>query len=149
MEDLSQLKSSIEQLLKQQKLAVLSTQGPEGPYGSLVAFAETPDLKYLFFATTRSTRKYANLASNPGAALLIDNRSNLENDFYRAKAVTAIGAVEEVQALEKEALLKVYLEKHPQLREFATSPGCALIRITVGKYFLVSRFQNVQELHLV
>jgi hypothetical protein len=114
-----------------------------------VAFAETPDLKYLFFATTRSTRKYANLASNPGAALLIDNRSNLENDFYRAKAVTAIGAVEEVQALEKEALLKVYLEKHPQLREFATSPGCALIRITVGKYFLVSRFQNVQELHLV
>jgi hypothetical protein len=46
------------------------------PYASLMAFAATDDLKRLLFATERNTRKYANLVSNPRAALLVDNRSN-------------------------------------------------------------------------
>ncbi len=147
-EDLSQLQRRIAALLQKQSLAVLSTQGAEGPYASLVAFAESPDLKHLLFATTRSTRKYKNLSRNPRAALLIDNRSNRVSDFVRAMAVTAIGEARELAGQEREAQCTLYLTKHPRLREFVSSPSCALFCVRVDTYLSVSRFQNVQELHI-
>ncbi len=147
-EGLSELQRRIGALLKTQKLAVLSSQGPDGPYGSLVAFAETPDLKQLLFATTRSTRKYNNLCGNPRVALLIDNRSNRESDFYRAMAVTAIGEAREVAAQERETPVSLYLTKHPRLTDFLSSPSCALFCVGVETYLSVSRFQNVQELQI-
>ena len=58
------------------RLAVLATQHEGKPYASLVAFAATDDLKTIIFATTRSTRKFVYLSSNPAVALLIDNRTN-------------------------------------------------------------------------
>jgi len=99
-------KDELEQLLRQlftdQLLAVLGTQSQSGPYGSLVAFYATDDLKHLLFATTRSTRKYDNLTRIPQVAMVIDNRSNKEGDFHEAIAVTAIGTVKEVGGPEKE-----------------------------------------------
>jgi hypothetical protein len=61
MQDIQQLKETIKRILDSQKLAVLATQRDGRPYGSLVAFAATDDMKNLLFATTRATRKYANL----------------------------------------------------------------------------------------
>jgi hypothetical protein len=45
-------------------------------------------------------------------------------------------------------LLNIYLAKHPHLKEFVSSPTCALIKVRVQKYYVVSKFQNVQELHM-
>jgi len=59
--NLSKLKRNLRKLLRSQLLAVLSTQNQGQPYASLVAFASSDDLKSLYFATSRSTRKYANL----------------------------------------------------------------------------------------
>jgi nitroimidazol reductase NimA-like FMN-containing flavoprotein (pyridoxamine 5'-phosphate oxidase superfamily) len=75
-EEASDLKSRLEALLRTQQLGVLSTQYKGQPYASLVAFAATEDAKYLLFATTRSTRKYANMESDSRVAMLIDSRSN-------------------------------------------------------------------------
>jgi nitroimidazol reductase NimA-like FMN-containing flavoprotein (pyridoxamine 5'-phosphate oxidase superfamily) len=146
--DIAGLKQRIEKLFTSQKLAVLSSYGKRQPYASLVAFAATEDLKYIFFATTRSTRKYENLTSEPNAALLIDDRSNEKKDFSHAIAATALGSSEEVSETERDSLLKIYLAKHPHLKEFVSSPTCALIKVTVQKYYVVSKFQNVQELHM-
>jgi nitroimidazol reductase NimA-like FMN-containing flavoprotein (pyridoxamine 5'-phosphate oxidase superfamily) len=70
-DDISELKQTVGKLFSTQKLAVLSSIGNEEPYASLVAFATTDDLKYIVFATTRSTRKYANLSSESKAGMLI------------------------------------------------------------------------------
>jgi heme iron utilization protein len=145
-------KDELEQLLRQlftdQLLAVLGTQSQSGPYGNLVAFYATDDLKHLLFATTRSTRKYENLLKIPQVALVIDNRSNKEGDFHEAIAVTAIGKVIEVGGLEKEQLKTLYLVKHPGLLDFVQSPTCALLKIEVGTYYIVRQFQQVTELHI-
>ena len=145
-------KDELEQLLRQlftdQLLAVLGTQSQSGPYGNLVAFYATDDLKHLLFATTRSTRKYENLIKIPQAALVIDNRSNKDRDFHEAIAVTAIGRVTEVGGLEKEKLMALYLAKHPRLNDFVQSPTCALLKIDVGTYYIVRQFQQVTELHI-
>jgi heme iron utilization protein len=143
-----ELEQLLQQLFSNQLLAVLGTQSQSGPYGNLVAFYATDDLKHLLFATTRSTRKYDNILKTPQVAMVIDNRSNKEGDFHEAIAVTAIGKVNEVGGLEKEQLKALYLAKHPGLFDFIQSPTCALLKIEVRTYYIVRQFQQVTELHI-
>lgn len=135
-------------LFAAQRLAVLSTQRDGRPYASLVGFWAAPDARRLVFATTRTTRKFANLRADPWVALLIDSRENRESDFHRAVAVTAVGAAREAQGSERAALATAYLAKHPALRGFVESPTCALVVVDVDTYYLVTRFQHVVELHM-
>jgi nitroimidazol reductase NimA-like FMN-containing flavoprotein (pyridoxamine 5'-phosphate oxidase superfamily) len=148
MFDTELIKQRLHDLLTSQKLAVLSTTNKGQSYASLVAFVATEDMKELLFATARTTRKFANLADNSHVAMLIDSRSNQEADFHEAIAATATGTAEEITDPEQEALLALYLDKHPHLVDFVNAPSCALIRVRVTCYYLVSRFQNVVEVHV-
>lgn len=134
-------------LLESQRLAVLATHRQGQPYGSLVSFVATEDMKQVLFATTRSTRKYENLTADARVALLIDNRSNRDSDIHEATAVTATGRADETEGAEKERFLRLYLERHPYLQDFVNAPTCALVRVRVETYYLVNRFQEVTELH--
>jgi nitroimidazol reductase NimA-like FMN-containing flavoprotein (pyridoxamine 5'-phosphate oxidase superfamily) len=145
---LDSMRKDLEELFTTQPLAVLSTQNAGQPYASLVAFATSEDLKELYFATTRATRKYANLSSDPRVAMLVDSRSNEVSDFRWAMAVTATGKAEEVEGQEKDKVLKTYLAKHPHLDDFVSSPSCALLKIRVQRYYVATRFQNVIEVHV-
>lgn len=142
------MKEDLKGLFALQRLAVLATQNEGQPYTNLVAFTASKDLKQLFFATTRATRKYANLTADSRVAMLIDNRSNEAADFRWAMAVTATGKVEEIEGHEREKALKIYLAKHPHLEEFVSSPSCALLKISVDRYRVASRFQEVIEVHV-
>lgn len=135
-------------LLQTQSLAVLATQERGQPYCNLMAMAATPDLKHLIFATSRATRKYANLLADPRVSVLVDNRANSPADFVRAAAVTALGKAWELQGRERQEYLHIYLAKHPYLAEFTAAPTCALLKVRVDKYILVTRFQEVQELYV-
>lgn len=148
MEKSNQLKEFLKDLFSSQRLAVLATQNKQQPYGNLVAFMATKDLNHLLFATTRATRKYANISRNPRIAMVIDNRTNREDDFHQASAVTATGMVKEIEGKEKDHFRKLYLTKHPYLKEFLSSPTCALLKMEVETYTVVNRFQNVTELHI-
>lgn len=148
MKDLKSVKKDINGLFESQPLTVLATISDGQPYTSLVAFSSSKDLKELYFATTRATRKYANLMANPRVALLMDNRSNKPSDFRRAMAVTALGRAEEPKSKETKNIEKLFLAKHPQLEEFLASPTCALVKIQVRTYYLVTRFQDVIEVHV-
>ena len=146
MEEIAEVWAIIRELLESQRLAVLSTQGKEQPYSNLVAFTVTPDLQYLIFATTRATRKYANLLKHPQVSMLIDNRTNETADFAEASAVTVLGRAIEVQGDERSHHLNIYLAKHPYLGDFVTSPNCALFVVKVERYIMVTRFQDVREI---
>jgi general stress protein 26 len=143
-----ELKPLLQNLFSDQRLAVLGTQSREGPYGSLVAFYATEDLRNLLFATARSTRKYENLMEVPRVFLLIDNRSNREGDFQQAIAVTATGSVKEAVGEERKQLEGLFLAKHPSLLDFLQSDGCALLKMEVQTYFIVRQFQQTTELHM-
>jgi nitroimidazol reductase NimA-like FMN-containing flavoprotein (pyridoxamine 5'-phosphate oxidase superfamily) len=148
MDDDLTLRRTLEELLQSQKLAVLATHKGGQPYTSLVAFAVSRDLEHLLFSTTRSTRKYANIMEDARVALLIDNRLNRDSDLHAAAAVTATGEADEVPETQREALQAIYLAKHPHLKDFVSSPSCALIRVRADTYYLVRRFQHVLELHV-
>lgn len=143
-----ELEEVIRELFSSQRLAVLGTQRGGQPYANLVAFVASDDLKSIFFATARATRKYANIEADSRVTVLIDNRSNQEADFSKAAAVTATGRAQEVGESERELVTAAYLAKHPMLEEFVRSPSCAMLKLQVETYYLVRRFQNVMELHV-
>jgi nitroimidazol reductase NimA-like FMN-containing flavoprotein (pyridoxamine 5'-phosphate oxidase superfamily) len=144
----SELRSRLGALFREQRLAVLSTNDQGQPYSSLLAFSASDDLAHLLFATSRATRKYANLRRNERVSLLVDNRSNSTSDFRDAMAVTVIGRAREVANAERGDLQAGYLAKHPYLDEFVSAPTCALFEVQVDVYYAVHRFQSVVELHM-
>jgi heme iron utilization protein len=142
------LKTRIRDLMSAQRFAVLGTREAVHPYLNLVAFAAADDLRSIFFATTRDTRKFLNMQGNAGVALLVDNRANEEADIHRAVAVTAIGTAREIPDTEKERPAATYLAKHGHMQEFLESPSTALMEVRVSTYYFVSRFEDVAELHV-
>lgn len=148
MDSTARLKELLKRLFRSQRLAVLATQLQDQPYGSLVAFMATDDLQHILFATSRATRKYAYISGNPRIAMVIDNRSNREIDFREATAVTATGVVTDLDGPDRQRFQELYLAKHPYLMDFVSSPDCALLKVNVETYYVVSQFQKVEELHI-
>lgn len=146
--DLKDVTNALKDLFDSQPLAVLATQSDGQPYTNLVAFSFSQDLQSLYFATPQSTRKFANLSTEPMVSILVDNRTNNPSDFRWAKAVTVIGEAKKIDKEKEVEITKVYLDKHPHLKDFLDSPSCVLIRISVKTYYLVTRFQEVMEIHV-
>ncbi|MFT5727143.1 MAG: nitroimidazol reductase NimA-like FMN-containing flavoprotein [Desulforhopalus sp.] len=139
------IQKEISSLLSSQKLAVLSTQRDGQPYSSLMAFAYSSDLKDIVVATAISTRKHQNLVQESRVSLLIDNRSNSENDFHGAAALTVLGKAEQINDTERRGYEELYLKRHPYLEKFLGSSSTAFFKVMVHHYLLVSDFQKVKE----
>ena len=146
-EDLDPLEK-IRELFLSQRLAVLSTRNADQPYSNLICFVASDDLRHILFATTRSTRKYANLMRDARVALLVDNRSNDPADTFRSLAVSALGVARELQGNAAAQACATYVARHPHLEDFVSSPSTALLCLDVEKYILVRRFQDVTELRV-
>ena len=140
------LRQCIKAMLNNQYLAVLATHTGSSPYTSLVGFMASQDLKEIYFATFINTRKYHNINKHPQVSLLIDSRTNRRDDFKNSSALTIIGDTETVPHVQRDKIISLYLDKFSHLRDFIDDPQCALMRITVAKYILVQRFQEVFEL---
>jgi len=143
-----EVKARLRDLFANQQLAVLATQYVGQPYASLVAYAGTDDLKEIFFATPRTTRKYRNLTADPRVALLINSSENKPSDIHRAVAVTATGVAGDVPSHAQDRFLKLYLKRHPHLKDFIEAPSTVLVRVMVDCYYMVKNFQKVMELHI-
>jgi len=143
-----QFRQRLKELFNTQKLAALSTHHAGQPYASLVAFHASDDLKYIYFVTPTTTRKFANLSADNRVAVLVNSSTNQVADFHRAISVTAVGKAEVVDGSDSETIMIQYLAKHPHLEEFLRSPSCALVQVAVDSYYMVKNFQNVMELHL-
>ena len=140
------LRARIDFLFNAQLQGVLATQQHAQPYSSLMAYAHTPDLRHLIFATYRDTQKHTNLLLNSAVSFLIDDRSNDPADYQHAVAISVCGCAQAIPDDERAGFLAIYLAKHPTLRDFVTSPECALLRIAVSCYRVVSQFQAVELL---
>lgn len=143
-----EVQEKIHALLSSQRLAVLSTQRDGQPYSSLMAFAYTADLENIIIATSKSTRKHQNIVQECRVSLLVDNRSNSDDDFSTATALTVLGRAQHIKEVVRPVYEKLYLSKHPSLESFVASPSTALLRVKVSHYLLVSRFQSVMEYHV-
>lgn len=148
MNSQTQTINRLKEFFQTQKLTALATQEPGHPYLSLMAFVMTDDLKFMIIATKRETRKYSNMIEAPGVAFLIDNRSDESSQFQNTLAVTGIGQARQVETIEKESLKALFMERHPELETFVSSPECALVKIKIDKFIIISQFQEAEELDM-
>jgi uncharacterized protein YhbP (UPF0306 family) len=144
--DGSALEARIRRLVEGQSYAVLCTQSQSQPYGALVAFAFSEDLKQAVFATPMATRKFRILCECNHVALLIDDRPDHTDDFMKVEAITVTGrAVLLEDERESSRWARLLVTRHPYLRSFVLAPSCALFRIDVVRFFDVIRFQEVSQ----
>lgn len=133
-------------LLSSQGIGVLATSGAQGAHLSLVAFAALWEERILYFATPKSTRKFANLLADPRAVLLVDDRVNQPADLHRAAAVTVRGSAREMDREARDAVMATYLRQHPHLGDFARAPSIALVSLRMEEIEVVQAFQQVTRL---
>lgn len=126
-----------------ERFGVLATQEEGRSYASLVAYALSPDLKTVIFATPKNTRKYKNIIKADEIALLLDNRSQ-PSPITKAEAITLTGRAKPLRrGRERDEMAALYLFKHPDLKNFVESPSTALLALTINQAIHVSNFQTV------
>ncbi|MGD8627165.1 MAG: pyridoxamine 5'-phosphate oxidase family protein [Anaerolineae bacterium] len=145
-EEEAKLVDGIRDLVGSQPFAVLCTQGGGQPYGSVVAFAVTRDLRSFMFATPRATRKYRLLSDCERVALVIDNRGQYPDDMMKVEAITVTGQARQVPpGPQFDAWGSLLTARHPYLRTFIKAPSTALFRVDVVRILHVTRFQEVRQ----
>lgn len=133
-------------LNRKQYHAVLATVSDNEPHASLIAYAITPDMKGLVFATPRETRKYRNIIKNKHVCLLLDTRSSTAQDYVKAESMSVAGSAHVMRKGHlKDELIEIFLKKHPQLRNFVHAGSTALILVKITRCIHVSSFQVVSE----
>lgn len=132
----------LDDLLASQPLAVLATESGGRPYTNLIAFAADGRAR-VFFATTRSTRKWNYVTANHAVSVLVDDRTNRELDFHEAAAATGLGSAEVCAGAARTRGLDLLLRRHPHLVDFLTSPSTDILLVRITDWYVVERFQAV------
>jgi uncharacterized protein YhbP (UPF0306 family) len=138
------VRSRIKRLVTEQPYAVLCVQGGGQPYGALVSFAFSQDLRHAVFVTPKATRKFRLLGECNHVALVIDNRPNKSAELMEIEAVTATGHTHLLEhGAEFEQWASLLVARHGYLAPFVRAETCALFRIDVVRFLHVVRFQEV------
>lgn len=142
----SSLESRIRTLLEDQLYGVLCVEQGGQPYGALVAYAFSQDLRHVLFATPIATRKHRSLSANNRVALVVDNRSSHTDDLMGVEALTVTGKAQRIESGDDYSRwAQLLIERHAYLADFVRVPTCALYRIDVIRFLHVTRFQEVSQ----
>jgi len=140
------LAAQIRQLISGQSFGILCTQGQRQPYGSLIAYAFTEDLKHFFFKTQIATRKFKLLSECQRVALVVDSRCQHREDLTSVAAATITGKAIHIETGEEyQKGVNLLRNRHPYIAHFLEAESTALFRIDVVRYFHVGRFQEVSQ----
>jgi nitroimidazol reductase NimA-like FMN-containing flavoprotein (pyridoxamine 5'-phosphate oxidase superfamily) len=138
------VRDRIQHLVEEQPYGVLCVQGGGQPYGALVAFAFSEDLRNAVIVTPKATRKYRLLSECNHVALVIDNRPNKGDELMEIEAVTVTGRSQWIErGTEFDRWAELLVSRHPYLESFVNAETCALFRIDVVRFLHVVRFQEV------
>ena len=140
--------SELVELLGSQLVAVLSTSDKGEPYSCLVSFEVTDDLRRIVFATMRQRLKYRHMSVNPKVSLMVDNRENKASDLHQAVSVSISGTAVDSEGDVREECAALLLSRHPELEDFVSHPDCAVMCVTVSRYYVVTDFESVRILDL-
>ena len=145
IQESSEIQDTIRRVLERNRLAVLATQRKGQPHTSLIAFTPLEGLRFIAFATYRSTLKYKSILEDQRVAILIEDR---EGDATRHAdqrlVLTALGEAILMPAEDRQAHLMTHLARHPNLEEFLSSPDCEFVRVCVHAYQVVSSIDDVR-----
>jgi general stress protein 26 len=119
------------QLLAEQKVAVLVTQGGEYPTATLQAFAETLELELLFIVN-ESSYKFLNVTARPKVAVMVDTRDTGDITAFKVSRAVIDGVASEVPRGSAEWIKyeEMFLKKAPFEAPFFKYPTLRMIKVT-------------------
>lgn len=139
--------STCRSILEDNDLCVLATQGPVAPHTSLMSYVSGPetglDEDALSFVTLKNTTKYANISRAPLVSVFVDTRlqhcraEQPGSGRPTIQALTILGRAVELQSVERQAMLSVLQEKHPQVAAICAAPDAAVFVVRVISYQLL------------
>jgi len=112
------LQASIRELLESQNTMTLATCGPDGPWAAAVFFASDAGLN-LYFVSDPRTRHGCDLMATERAAAAVHPDCNAWGEI---RGLQLEGAVAPLDGDAREAALKRYLVKFPQVRRLEEQP---------------------------
>lgn len=142
----NQARESIKEILNKESFGVLATNRYDQCSTSLISFANSDDLTTIVFATPIETKKFEMIEENENVSILIDNRSDNENNINDIIAISSLGKARILK--EKEEIKKwskVLIDKHNYLDEFINAETSSIVLVEILKYYYVSSFQEVIE----
>lgn len=124
-------------ILSSNHLCVLSTCGDRRPNSSLMQYACNEDYTEIYLMTMKGSTKHQNILSHPQVSLLVDTRTD-SDDNGKLKALTVYGhAVVEEPGESAKALRDALVGRNPDLTVFATNPDACVIRIIIEDFLLL------------
>lgn len=142
--------NKIAEFVHTQGHCVLATCGGEAgscaPHASLMAFCAAPDCGEFWLATQKNTKKFRNLAENPRASLLIDDRSAQAGP--RQALTVAVHAAFFAQAAQEQAARAALLARHPGLSGFLADPDVLVLRLVAESFQLLTGLTEVFSLEI-
>lgn len=141
---------SMKRLLKENHLCVLATSAENIPHCSLMTYVTNEAGDRVYMMTRRGSKKYTSLAANPQVSLLIDTRSAGDAAGGEGlKALTVSGDYSPIHdEAERQRVLRLLVENHPNLRELAAQPDAEPLAITVRSFLLLDGVLNA-SFHLL
>ncbi len=126
-------------LMRSKDTCVLATVSGQEPHCSLMSYAVSDDCREVYLMTSRNTRKYENLLSNPAVSLLVDTREESSPaGRSHTKALTVSGSFQRIDRAEEKLRIKNrLLERHPDLAAFAENPDTEFFAVRVKSFQLL------------
>lgn len=141
----NEIQDTIRRVLERNRFAVLSTQLNGQPHASFIAFTPLEGLRFLAFATYRSTLKYKSILEDRRVAILIEDREgDATSGEDRSLVLTAIGEAINTPTEDRQAHIMAHLARHPNLEKFLISPDCEFVLVAIHSYQVVSSIDDVR-----
>jgi len=145
-QEFSEIQDTIQGVLERNRLAVLATQLNGQPHTSLIAFTSFEGLRFLAFATYRSTLKYKSILEDRRVAILIEDRDGDAAGLSdQGLVLTAIGEAIKTSGEDRQAHIMKHLARHPELEKFLMSTDCEFVLVGIHSYQVVRGIDDVQR----
>lgn len=127
------------EILLNNSILVLATQGDSGPHTSLMTYACSRDGRNIYMVSSKSSHKWINMQKNPQVSLLIDDRDGkLADRRAEIKALTITGRFHEVSdPAEEKEIMKQIAGVNPAIASFFSGPQCGIVDIKVESFLLL------------
>ena len=133
----------VEEILRENSLCVLCTDGEGIPHCSLMTYLPSDDLKILYMISIQESKKYMNLSSNPDVSVLIDTRQRI--NYQEDKKITSVtfeGVYEPIDQKEIEQIKASFAKEHIELDEILKSPSVVIFGIKLKSFLLLDGAVN-------
>jgi len=130
--------AKLKSILHENSLCVLCTEADGKPYCSLMTYLLMEDLSVLYLVSTRESRKYQNLLTNPRVSVLVDTRQKLGTSATeKIISITFEGLFQPLANSEAQNIKANLVKDHGELTEIFNHPDSVVFAIKLKSFLLL------------